>query len=142
MSEQDNLQLMKKVFDASNAHDIDRVIDLCDDAVVAESDTLPESLKGREALRRLLRMYSAAFPDARYEIDQMMASGDSVVTRGRVKGTHRGEFKGFAPTNRPFELNFCRVDQFRNGKIVHFWSYWDTGTLMRQLGLLEMKAAA
>ena len=142
MSEQDNLQLMKKVFDASNAHDIDRVIDLCDDAVVGESDTLPESLKGREALRRLLRMYSTAFPDARYEIDQMMASGDSVVTRGRVKGTQRGEFKGFAPTNRHFELSFCRVDQFRNGKIVHFWSYWDTGTLMRQLGLLEMKAAA
>ena len=143
MPEQDNLQLMKKVFDAFNAHDIDRVMGLVDEAIVAESDTLPdEPLKGRDACRNYLRVYTTAFPNARYEIDQMMASGDSVVTRGRMTGTHRGEFRGFAATDRSFEVNFCRIDQFRDGKIVHVWSYWDTGTLLRQLGLLEMKAAA
>jgi hypothetical protein len=30
----------------------------------------------------------------------------------------------------------CSVGQLKNGKAFHDWIYWDTGHLLRQLGVL------
>ncbi len=49
MSEQENLRIMQKLFEAANAHDVDRIVELVDDAYVAESDTLPGLIAGARA---------------------------------------------------------------------------------------------
>ncbi len=135
MSEQENLQIMRGLFDAGNAHDVDRIAASVDVAYVLESDTWPEPIQGREAYQQALRAYYRAFPDLRYVIEQMMASGDYVVTRLRLSGTHGGEFRGHPATGRKFQFHLCHVDELKNGRILRGWVYWDTGTLLRQLGL-------
>jgi len=40
------------------------------------------------------------------------------------------------PTNRHTVTHLCSVGQLKNGKAVHDWIYWDTGHLLRQLGVL------
>jgi hypothetical protein len=42
---------------------------------------------------------------------------------------------GIPPTNRRAITNGCTVSQVRSGKIVHEWLFWDTGHLMKQLGV-------
>jgi predicted ester cyclase len=59
------------------------------------------------------------------------------VTRWTATGTHRGDLKGVPPTNRRAVTNGCSVTQFKNGKAVHNWLYWDTGHLLKQLGVLK-----
>jgi len=61
-------------------------------------------------------------------IDQIFGEGDFVATRWTATGTHRGELMGIKPTNRRTVTH--------GGKAVHDWIYWDTGHLMRQLGVL------
>jgi predicted ester cyclase len=56
--------------------------------------------------------------------------------RWTAKGTHRGTLMGIAPTNRATVTRGCTVTQYKNGKGVHDWIYWDTGNLLRQLGVL------
>ncbi len=133
MAEQENMRIMEEFFEAANAHDVDRIAGSVDDAYVCESDTLLEPIQGREAYRELLRAYYRVFPDIRYDIDQMLASGDFVVTRMRLSGSHQGEFRGIRATGRKFELHLCHVDQIKKGKIGRAWVYWDTGTLQRQI---------
>ncbi len=135
MSEQENLQIMQKLFEAANAHDVDRILEFVDDAYVAETDTLPGPIEGRGGYRQALQMYYEAFPDVRYDIEQMIGSGDFVVTRVRLSGTHQGKFRDNPATNRRFGFHLCHFDRLKNGKIVHGWVYWDTATLLRQLGL-------
>ncbi len=135
MSEQENLRIMRELFEAANAHDVDRIVELVDDAYVGETDTLPGPIEGRESYRQLLQVYYEAFPDVRYDIEQMIASGDSVVTRVRLSGSQQGKFRDNPATNRRFDFHVCHFDQLRNGKIVRAWIYWDTGILLRQLGL-------
>lgn len=137
MSEQDNVRIAQEAFDAWNAHDPKRVAALHDEQFVMESDTLPAPLRGREAERQFVEMYLQAFPDLHFTVEQMLASGDYVVTRWHAIGTHRGELMGIPATNRRGEgIHGCTVIEVKNGKIARTWLYWDSATLLRQLGVL------
>ncbi len=136
MSEQENIQVFQGIMEAFNAHDPDRLCMLVDDDLVVESDTLPEPIHGRDAWRQTLQMYFSAFPDLHFDIEQIFASGDYVTLRWRATGTHQGEWAGIPATNRPGELHGCTVREIRNGKSFHEWTYWDTGRMMQQMGVL------
>src|SRR2546426_11087035 len=100
MVEQDNLRVLREVFDAWNQHAPNRMMKLFDEKFVGETDTLPGPTVGREAAGQVMQMYIRAFPDLHLTVDQMIASGDTVVTRWTATGTQRGELMSIAPTNR------------------------------------------
>jgi predicted ester cyclase len=97
---------------------------------------------GREGVRKSLEMLFAAFPDLRFEIEQILASGDFVVVRYNVTGTHKGNFAGIAATNKPVNFHSCSVVELRNGKAVRIRAYADNATLYQQLGVLSLPKAA
>ncbi len=134
MAEQENMQIAQEGVEAWNTHDVERFVAILDEGMVWESDHLPETLRGREAVRQAMEMYLGVFPDLHIEIDQMIASGDYVVFWFRLTGTHRGELWGIQPTNRQVALDDCVVYEIRNGKLVHLRDFWDTATVLRQLG--------
>ena len=136
MSEQDNMKLMRQAFEAWNAQDPERLVKQTDDQYTAESDTIPTPIAGIQGIREFMRVYVTAFPDLHFTIDQMFADGDSVVTRWTATGTHRGVLMDIPPTNRKTVTRGCTVSQFKNSKGIHDWIYWDTGNLLRQLGVL------
>jgi steroid delta-isomerase-like uncharacterized protein len=103
---------------------------------VWETDTLPTPVVGRDGYRQAMQIYLAAFPDLHFSIDQLLSSGDYAVTRYTATGTHQGDLMGIAPTNRRAETHGCSVVEIKNGKVVRSWVYWDTGHLLRQLGVL------
>jgi steroid delta-isomerase-like uncharacterized protein len=136
MSEQENLRLARESIDAWSAHDPNRLAKIVDEKFVAESDTLPAPVQGAQGLAQFMRVYVTAFPDLRFEIEQQLVDGDFVVTRWVATGTHRGPLMDIPPTQRRAVTHGCTVSQFRNGKGVHDWIYWDSGNLLRQLGVL------
>jgi steroid delta-isomerase-like uncharacterized protein len=136
MSTQDNLKIARDIFDAWNAHDPERYAKLLDEKHVIESDTIPAAMTGRDAARQFMKIYIGAFPDLRLTVDQMLADGNFVVTRWTATGTHRGELMGIAPTGRKTVTRGCTVGEIKNGRGVHDWVYWDTGNMLKQLGVL------
>jgi steroid delta-isomerase-like uncharacterized protein len=91
-------------------------------------------LRGPDALKRIVAMYRAAFPDLRMTVDDVIASGDKVVLRWHSEGTHRGELAGLAPTGVHGMATGISIDHWRDGKIVEAWAEWDNMGLARQLG--------
>ena len=136
MAQQDNLKLARQTIEAWNAHDPDRLAKMVDEKWLAESDTLQAPVNGPQGARAFVTTYITAFPDLRLDVDQMLAEGDFVVTRWTATGTHRGVLMGIQPTQRRVVTRGCTVAQFKNGKGVHDWVYWDTGHLLRELGVL------
>jgi steroid delta-isomerase-like uncharacterized protein len=136
MSEQDNIKHARQIFDAWNSHDPERYVKLLDEKYVVESDTLPQTLTGRDASRQFFVVYVTAFPDLHFSIDQILAVGEYVVTRWTATGTHRGDLMGLAPTNRHAVTHGCSVSEYQNGRPRHDRVYWDSGNLLRQLGAL------
>ncbi len=141
MAEQDNIQLVRKVYDAWNAHDPKRVAASFDETFVAESDTLPAPTRGTEGVRKFVEMYLHAFPDLHFTIEQILATGPYVITRWHGTGTHRGELMGIPPSNKRGEgIHGCTVNEIKNGKVAREWAYWDVASLLRQIGALPASA--
>lgn len=78
----------------------------------------------------------AAFPDLRFEVEQLIACGEHVVSRAVMRGTHGGEWHGVAPTGRRVEIRMTVIQRISAGKIAEDWVLVDSLGLLQQLGLL------
>jgi steroid delta-isomerase-like uncharacterized protein len=141
MSEKENVQFAEQQIAALNAHDLGGYLSRIDDSYVGQSETAPGPIRGREGVRQNLEMLFRAFPDLRVEIEQIIASADSVVVRVRMTGTHKGSFAGIAPTNKSVVNYICNVVEVRNGKAIQSRIYADNATLFQQLGVFSLPKA-
>jgi len=96
----------------------------------------PDFDKGPEAEKQIVTLYRDAFPDLQFVIDHMIDSGNFVTTRFTVRGTHKGELRGIAPTNRLVAVEGTVVSRISRGRIAERWVMWDALGLMQQLGVL------
>ncbi len=83
-----------------------------------------------------------AFPDIHIEIEELIGSGDHVVSRVRLTGTHKGTFAGVPATNKKATWHACNVVRIKDGKAISGRVYADNVSLMRQLGVLPVPKAA
>ena len=136
-------QIAGQWVDAINAHDPTAIRATLDDEFIWELGG--SSTSGAEISAEAWRMWFVGFPDFSFETLRVVSEGDIVVSQLRMRGTHNGEFKfrgtkslgkALAATGRTFDLPGCAVHEVRHGKIAHLWAYWDTATLLTQLGLL------
>jgi serine phosphatase RsbU (regulator of sigma subunit) len=99
--------------------------------------------RGPEDVKRFLGEFRQAFPDLHISIDDQIAEGDKVVSRGTIRGTHQGEFRGMAPTGKQIEERGFSVFRFsEEGKVVESWdSYYSQLGLMRQSIEQELRVA-
>ncbi len=141
MAENENIQIAHQQIAALNARDLDKYLERIDSSYVGESETLPGPVHGPEGVRQMLNMIFTAFPDLRLEVEQLLASGDHVVARLRMTGTHKGNFAGIAPTNKNVSWQACNVVELRNGKAIRGRLYSDNVSLFRQLGVLAQPKA-
>jgi steroid delta-isomerase-like uncharacterized protein len=137
----DNLEIAKKAIAAINAHDIDTYLQFIDDSYVAESEIYPAPVHGKGGARQSMQTMLQAFPDIHFEIEQMLASGDHVVSRVLVTGTHQGNFAGIPPTGRQVSWRMCNVVEIRDGRAIRNRIYGEYLSLVRQLGASKTTTA-
>jgi len=141
MTEQDNIQFARQAIAAINAHNLDAYVALIDESYVGGSE-MNGVVRGREGARGAMATMFQAFPDLRLEVEEMIASGDHVVIRALLTGTHKGTLAGgIAPTNKKVTWNGCNVVQIRNGKTIRSRVYADNVSILRQIGVLPMPKA-
>ncbi len=78
----------------------------------------------------------AAFQDAHWSIEELVADDDKVMVRQNFTGTQTGVFQGIQPTGRKISNDGFGVYQFRNGKIVSHRIQADRLSFLQQLGEL------
>jgi len=138
MSEKENAQIAEQVIAAINARDLDRYASFLDENYVSESEMAPEPIRGRQAARQQMEMRIAAFPDQKIEIQQILASGDFVIIRVRLTGTHKGPFNGIAATGKTVSAEGCTITEMRNGKAIRTRAFADNVSLLKQLGVISL----
>lgn len=142
----DNLSIARKMYEAWNARAFDEIAEgMADDAelmVVGTGDVF----RGKDGARQYNENWAQGFPDGRITIDNMVASGDTVVVEFTGRGTHTGTLKtsmgDIPPTGKSVTLKLCDVAQFSDGLVVQQRTYFDTGSMMTQLGLLPQQATS
>ncbi len=88
---------------------------------------------GPRAFRNFYAAIRSAVPDARYEIDDLIAEGEKVVVRWRLVGTHKGDFRGIAPTGRAITLKGIAIYRVQGGRLMERWVVSDLHGLLQEI---------
>jgi len=95
-----------------------------------------EVYDGEEEVSRYYETSRASFPDQRNEVRAIHHSDDAVIVEFDLLGTHNGPLRGFPPTGREFRCPMVAFFFFEGDRIVCERVYFDSATILRQLGFL------
>lgn len=117
-------------------------LDACDELFTADcagQDPTYPSVRGASGFKQYAAEIRRAFPDIRFTIDEICASGNTVVTRYTATGTNKGPLPGtgLPPTGKTVRINAIVIGHLdASGKYKDWFSTWDTLGQMVQLGLI------
>jgi steroid delta-isomerase-like uncharacterized protein len=137
MSAQENKAIIRRLIEEGyNKDNMDVIEELVAQNVINHS-AVPEHQHGIENFKHVNRWVRAAFSDAHYQIDHMIAEGDMVAVRITASGTNDGEFRGNPPTGKRFSADHVHWHRLADGKLVERWAVRDDLGAAQQLGLLS-----
>jgi steroid delta-isomerase-like uncharacterized protein len=139
------LSIARRFYDGWNERAFDELTEhVSDDAELVVVGT-GDVFRGKDGSRAYNQNWADGFPDGRITIDNMVASGDTVVVEFTGRGTHTGTLAtsmGDIPaTGKSLTLKLCDVLEFRDDMVVRQRTYFDSGSMMAQLGLTSGQKA-
>jgi len=140
-TEQRNLRAVADVLPFWDRHDLDGVLSFYAEDINWHNVALEETYRGKAEVRAYLSALLVAFPDLSFSVSYRIARGSNVAEQWRLQGTHRGEFLGIPPTGRPVDIPGMSMVELRDGKFVRDEFYFDSGIVLRQMGLMPPLAA-
>jgi steroid delta-isomerase-like uncharacterized protein len=102
----------------------------------------PRGEVGPAAFARTAVELRTAFPDIRFSVEDIVEEGDRVAVRWTWTGTHRGPFRGFAPTGRRISNAGFGIFQLRGGRIARSWILTDRLGFVEEVGAVPPELAA
>jgi predicted ester cyclase len=96
--------------------------------------------RGSAGFLAYMRGWAAAFPDLKRDLLKVGGGGGRALAEYEAAGSHTGPLvtpRGhIPPTGMDVQLAFCDVVEFRDEVVSYIRSYFDSSTLLRQLGLI------
>jgi predicted ester cyclase len=133
----ENSQLVQRAFDELwNQGRLEIADEIFAAGYINHDPASPDFGQGSAAEKQMVAHYRSAFPDLRFALALLVESGDFVTARFTAQGTHKNEFLGIAPTNRPVRVEGTAVYLVLGGRIAERWAVWDALGLMQQLGVV------
>lgn len=134
--EKDNLALYQRMTEAFNHHDVKAMTALLgkefrdfDVAAAADRDLAGET--------SFLGGLFKSFPDVAWQPTDVWAAGDYVVGTGDLTGTNKVAAPPWLPikTDKPIHVTVAEVVEFKDGKAVMDWRFYNSAAVAEQLGV-------
>ena len=149
MSEQENLAVVRRFFDeVLNQRKLEAADELFAAEHVAHDPSAPDIIPGPAGQKALAATFQNVFSvtpspdgdgvtleDAHWTVDDMIATGDKVVTRWTGRSAQRAARQGTAPTGAHLNVSGIWIHRLDGGRIVESWNVWDTLGMLQQLGV-------
>jgi steroid delta-isomerase-like uncharacterized protein len=141
MTTPDAAAVIHDLFNAFNQGDLARVTSLVTDDFELQDVSAGLTFRGPQGFNQWLQTFLTAGPDAKAEVQTTIEAGEWVATEHVGKFTHTGPLLSPAgevpPTGRRVELRFAEIYKVKEGKLTEMRAYYDSATMLRQLGLLS-----
>lgn len=131
MSEQDNLDVIRRGYDAYGRGDIETLLGLFDEQiewVTPGPPELPSSgrRRGHKEVGEFFAAVNEVFDIQRFEPKEFIAQGDRVIVLGDETATIRA-------TGKVLDSNWVHSFTLKNGRVVAFQEYLDTAAIVLEL---------
>ncbi|MFD6095321.1 ester cyclase [Nocardiopsis flavescens] len=133
---------VKEVF---NEHRVDRVETL-KVADYVDWNPYPGQDVALNGFKGVLEEFLESFPDFRYDVDEELFEGDSVVCVGKWYGTMQNDFMGLPASGAPVTARRTDAVRFHGDKMTERWGVGNELRMLRFLGVAatgeEVRGAA
>ncbi|MFN0173851.1 MAG: ester cyclase [Saprospiraceae bacterium] len=137
----ENSTISKNIHKLFSENKFDEVMALAADNIQVVNYATGQTFNGKESFRDFIMGFKTAFPNLVIKHTNVFESGDQVTLEFEAEGTHTGPLVGPAgtipPTGKMVKLTVCEIHRIENGKVASIRNYQDSGSLMRQLGLMN-----
>ncbi len=127
-------QIVREHMESENRYEFDVTLETFDHPryeLIATGDVHD----GSQAVRDYFEETRNAFPDQRNELIELHHADDAVLAEFNLFGTHLGSYRGLPATGRSFKCRMLAIFVFEEDRLVCERVYFDSGTILRQLGI-------
>jgi predicted ester cyclase len=123
------------IFDAMNAHELESIRDLVTADFVDHG--LPPGIvpPGPDGYIATLRWVTEVL-QVRYEVHEVVASGDLVAIRATAFGVHTTDHLGVAATGKPYAMPTMHLYRAEGDLLAEHWGVRDEWSVLIQVGAL------
>lgn len=119
MSLETNKAIVRRLFEVFDEQDLS----LLDELVAQNYIDHARQFRGLDNYKKHLRMFFDSFSDSHETIEDIIAEGDKVCIRIKGSATHKGEYRGAAPTDKKITWEANNIYRIANGKIVEMGAF-------------------
>jgi hypothetical protein len=84
-------------------------------------EDVPGGCWGREQSIKTIGNFARTVPDMKFDIKEVLVSGNRVIVRGEVTGTPSGDFFGVPYGGKSFKISAIDIQTIQDGKIARTW---------------------
>jgi predicted ester cyclase len=130
-------RVARSYFDRVSARDPDGMMEHWEPGGIGHIHGIVE-LRAPDSYRAWFQNLFAAFPDMRFEVEEIVADDTRAAVRWRARATFDGTtpFEGIEPTGAEVEMKGLDLITIRDGKLVSNHAYTNSMDLARQIGAL------
>ena len=129
----DNIEIITRFEYAFRAADHTTIDELCAPGLVDHNPAPDEELT-LAGFKQKVAGFKAGFPDLKEDLQDILASGDTVATRWVVTGTHQQELMGIPASGQRIRVEGMNFYRLKDGRVTDIWTQFDGVALMQQLG--------
>jgi steroid delta-isomerase-like uncharacterized protein len=130
--ETDNIEIITRFEHAFRASDQATIDELCDPGLVDHN--APDDDPTLAGFKKKVAGFKAIFPDLQEDLQDIIASGDTVATRWVVTGSQQQEFMGIPAAGKTIRVEGMNFYRLKDGRVTDMWTQFDGVALMQQVG--------
>jgi steroid delta-isomerase-like uncharacterized protein len=134
----DNIALIQRHFKNEVLGQSSLVLDeMTDDCHYYMIPVVDGPINGKESIRAIHEGLIAAFSDMYIDVEEIIATEDTVAAKTVLGGRQTGEWDGIPATGKDVKLSTAVFFKIRDGMVVSESIYFDRREMLRQLDIKE-----
>ncbi len=140
MLRDENIKAIQVAAERYNAKDMEGYLALYDRGVLHHG--FGNTKRGIGGLREQFEQLLRGFPDRRIDSQDIFCDGEKVAHRYMFYGTHKGEYMGYAASQKFVVSPGVLLHLFDRGKCVEVWQLIDNARFLIAIGAMPKLAKA
>jgi steroid delta-isomerase-like uncharacterized protein len=129
----DNIEIIRRFEHAFRAGDQATIDGHCDPGLV-DHNPAPDQEPTLAGFKQKVAGFAAIFPDLEEDLQDIIASDDTVATRWVVTGSQQQEFMGIPGEGQRIRVEGMNFYRLKDGRVTDIWTQFDAVGMMQQLG--------